>query len=224
MIEVLTLTGIDASVDMDAAQRLWDRYPLVEFGVLVGSKSGTARHNRYPSLATVKRWRDMAASRGKAMALHLCGPYSRAVMQGTIGPALELSAGFQRVQVNATSYNYDQIVQFAEAPECDSVIPQRRYPPGSEPPLNHPKVEYLQDLSGGRGRSDFTSCPAPTDPRARWGYAGGLGPANIGQAIKFTDEFDSFRTWLDMEPGIRTPEDWMDLDRATAVCEAVFGD
>ena len=110
------------------------------------------------------------------------------------------------------------VAQFAEVAECDSVILQRRYPPGSEPPPSHPKIEYLQDMSGGRGRSDFTSWPAPTNPRARWGYAGGLGPANVDQAIEFTDEFESFRLWLDMESGIRTPDDWMDLDKATAVC------
>ena len=51
------------------------------------------------------------------------------------------------MQVNATSYDHDQIVQFAEAAECDSVILQRRYPPDSEPPLKHHKVEYLQDMS-----------------------------------------------------------------------------
>ena len=203
--------------------RLWDRYPSVELGVLVGQHSGEPRRKRFPPLAVVEQWRDTAAHVGRDMALHLCGPYSRAVMEGNTAPVLRLSDGFRRVQVNATSYNYERIAQFAEASSCDSVILQQRYPPGTEPPLRHHKVEYLQDASGGRGLSDFSAWAAPIDMQTRWGYAGGLGPANIDRAIGFADEFNGFRLWLDMESGIRDPDDWLDLNKAEAVCEAVFG-
>ena len=222
MIEALTFTGVDARVDPSAVLRLWNQYPLVEFGVLVGPHNGDPRHRRYPPLDLVGQWRDMAASYGRGMALHLCGPHSRSVLQGSIDGALRLSAGFARVQVNAVAYDYGRVSEFAEAVDCGKVILQRRYPPRAEPPLCHPKVEYLQDLSGGRGLSDIDSWPAPSDPTRRWGYAGGLGPSNIARALEFTDEHESYRLWLDMESCVRTLDDWMDLDAVEAVCAAVF--
>ena len=68
------------------------------------------------------------------------------------------------------------------------------------------------------------SWPRPSDPARRWGYAGGLGPANIGQAVAFVEEFRSLRLWLDMESNVRTSNDWLDLDKVRAVCGAVFPD
>lgn len=54
-----------------------------------------------------------------------------------------------------------------------------------------------------------------------YGYAGGLGPANIAAALDFAARFDGQRLWLDMETGVRDRDDWLDLDAVEAVCEEV---
>ena len=54
------------------------------------------------------------------------------------------------------------------------------------------------------------------------GYAGGLGPGNIGRAIEFADAHPEPALWFDMEGKLR-PRGWFDLSVVRAVCAAVWG-
>ena len=56
---------------------------------------------------------------------------------------------------------------------------------------------------------------------ARVGYAGGIGPNNIDQALTFANQHPDAPIWIDMERNVRTSDNWFDLDKVRAVCEQV---
>ena len=218
VVELLTFTGVDDSTDPDTLAELWRRYPATEFGVLVGGSN----RNRHQPAPAVGRWRQFSARTGVPMAVHLCGPHSATINDNcNTRNVAAMCAGFGRVQVNARCYDYSRVAAFADVADCGSVIVQQREAWTHAPPLQHPKVEYLFDLSGGRGRVSFDAWPPPADPGVRVGYAGGISPATIGAALAAVQRFAPTPLWLDMETGVRSG-DRFDVGLVEAVCEAVF--
>ena len=54
MIEKITFTGVDEKAGLYGMRDIAKKYPKVEFGILLGSKSGDAEYPIYPSEVTVK--------------------------------------------------------------------------------------------------------------------------------------------------------------------------
>lgn len=78
------------------------------------------------------------------------------------------------------------------------------------------KRAMLIDLSGGRGK-ETAPIKVMTWTGISVGYAGGIGPDNVGKILSSLlsyDEQGSF--WLDMETKVRT-DDWLDLDKVELV-------
>ncbi len=222
-LEVLTFTGLDRQTDSQTIQRIGEKYPRVEFGVLLGSQAGDPSARRYLDPEGVKQWRSRVRKSDRAFALHLCGRFARAALgDEDRDEVLGLCQGFDRVQINAPDYDVAQVVAFARAVDCPRVILQRRAKLGPDWTLPHPKMEYLFDLSGGRGLESIATWPPPDVREVRSGYAGGLNPANIAQGLQFVASFPEHRFWLDMESGVRTAEDWLDPDKVEAVCAIAF--
>ena len=84
MIEILSFTGVDSETDLSELSALAERYPKVEFGVLLGSSTGGI----FPPLEVIEQLKRRASDANFRMALHLCGGYSRAVVdpEGAGGP------------------------------------------------------------------------------------------------------------------------------------------
>ena len=110
-----------------------------------------------------------------------------------------------------------EIRHFAQEAENGSVILQHRGP-WSEIPVDHPKIEYLFDLSEGRGEEGFEHWPDPPGDR-RVGYAGGLGPHNIKTALEFAARHPDARIWFDMERNVRDQDYRLDLNKVREVCQ-----
>ena len=227
-LDLLTFTGLDYKTPLLEILQIWRRYPRVEFGVLLGSRAGQDTDRRYPDLKEVKFWRGMSR-KGEdklAIAIHLCGRFARAALgaEGDMDEVLELCQGFGRVQINAGTYDDAAVAAFAERVGCRRVILQQRQPLPLGWVLPDPKVEYLFDVSGGRGRESFEDWPSPSPGQVRSGYAGGLNPANISTALDFVASKPERRFWLDMESGVRTANDWLNIGQVKAICEVVFPD
>ena len=105
--------------------------------------------------------------------------------------------------------------------KTQSVILQHRGP-WSEIPVDHPRIEYLFDLSEGRGEEGFEHWPDPPEDR-RVGYAGGLGPHNITRALEFAKGHPKARIWFDMERNVRDQDYRLDLDMVREVCRLALG-
>ena len=233
MLEIVTFTGIDERTDLERVCDLAERYPIAEFGVLVGSHTGGI----FPEMDVVLAFRDLVA-KGVPMALHLCGIYSRCAMEPDLPiPSVQrmgdlacaLSDGFSRVQINlnATAFSARNmaahaagIMQFADSVTSDKVILQHRGNWGGVPVI-HDNVEYLFDRSGGAGIEAMNDWPPPiSHSSCRFGYAGGIGPHNIRKALDFVNLHSDSRTWIDMENRVRKGG-WLDLDAVESVLEVV---
>ena len=240
MLNILTFTGVDERTDLGKVLSIAEFYPRVEFGVLVGSQTGMVP--RFPPLPLVEKCKSLQQQGRGSWSVHICGTYARAVMgiEAARGPTQDfvrsLCSGFNRVQINLHGDFFDEsriavshqsVKEFAESVECETTILQHRSG-WDAVPLLHPQVEYLFDLSEGRGIESFQSWPDPPARGAmpgfgRVGYAGGIGPDNIEQAMERIRGFNrpDAQLWLDMEGRIRT-DGWFDMEKVKAVCDLVF--
>ena len=229
MIELITFTGVDDNTDLEWAEELAKTYPRIEFGILVGTKTKPTKDqttaNRFPCLKTIAAWKKVAANCRINLALHLCGKYQRQVNSGDISQKLlDLCDGFNRVQVNAVKYDAGNVAKFVEAVPVQSVILQHRSTFNRNLPIqDNPRVEYLFDKSGGRGKNTLNEWPGPTH-RFRCGYAGGIQRTNINVITAFGSKWYDYRLWFDMESGVRSHLDWFDLSEVTSICFKLCGD
>lgn len=234
MLEIVTFTGVDSQTSTVELTAIAERYPRVEYGVLVSTDGYTGRESGiFPPHHVVDTLRMLGSTGMFQTSIHLCGEVARRVMSETWGPAiLRMCDGFSRVQLNlhGDAFNPERIevsaraVQgFAEAVDCRSLILQHRRP-WNDVPFLHPRVEYLFDLSEGRGQESFQSWPRPPIDGMRVGYAGGLGPHNIRQAVDFAGRYPDAPLWLDMEGRIRNRSGWLDLRAIASVCRQVWPD
>ena len=232
MLDFLTFTGVDRKIRMDDLLSIAKSYGKahVEFGVLVGSHSGESDHGIFPPLYVVRALKTLKQYSGMKITIHLCGRYARMVMQDNGSPdeLYDLCNGFSRVQVNlhGDSFNPGRVdvaaqavKRFADTVGCQQVILQHRGSSWHNIPVFHEKVEYLFDKSEGGGRAAFEEWPAPSPYLHRTGYAGGIGPETIDQAIDFALAHPDSNLWFDMEGQIRHAG-WLDLGAVETVCEA----
>ena len=230
MLDFLTFAGIDRQTPMKELLSIAQSYGKahVEFSVLVDSHSGESDHGIFPPLHVVRAVKSLQRDYGMQIAIHLCGRYSRMVMQDNGSPdeLYDLCNGFSRVQVNlhGDSFNPGRVAvaaqavkRFADTVGCQRVILQHRSP-WTPIPVYHEKVEYLFDRSEGGGRAAFEEWPAPSPLLSRMGYAEGIGPETIEKAIDFALAYPDSNLWFDMEGQIRYAG-WLDLGAVEAVCE-----
>ena len=207
--DFITFTGADDKTDPADMVRLAESYP-VEFGILMSpTREGTPR---YPS----QDWIDTIRGQGLRLSAHLCGGYSRALIarleRGGGRDELDLE-GFLRLQLNTTQTVAVELFREWARPRRVRPILQCR---GAFP--SAPGVAWLFDRSGGRGTIP-AAWPTPARPGVLVGYAGGLGPETITEALPH------FRApyWIDMETRVRNERDEFDLAVCHDVCLRAFG-
>jgi hypothetical protein len=211
--QFITFTGADDFTDVEGMRELSDDYP-VEWGVLFSPKR--QGEGRYPTFEFVNKVR--TESRRLALAAHICGGHSvRLLESGGLGPLEPLIAegDFRRVQINTTStVDTSAISQWAMRHGVVPILQCRDAFPAD------PSVYWLFDASGGRGLSP-KSWPNRQDAALR-GYAGGLSPQNVADAVgQFSTDPSPY--WIDMETGVRDQDDRFSLELCRQVCEAVYG-
>jgi len=211
--DFITFTGADDFTSIDGMCALSQLYPI-EWGILFSPKRQGA--GRYPSIDFIRR----VTSCGVELQLsaHLCGGYSRALIETGRTGVEQFLINFDRVQVNTSDPEIDpgEIRDWADGLKLDPILQCRSVFPATDALT----VEWLFDASGGRGISP-EAWPAPIDG-ALSGYAGGLNPGNVAAAVETIGSMAS-SYWIDMESGVRNAADHFDLGRCLAVCEAVFG-
>ena len=101
--------------------------------------------------------------------------------------------------------NKEVIVQMRTASLCKQFL-EEGSPEG---------MSYLIDFSGGRGLD--TPVEVVNVPGVHIGYAGGIGPGNVGQKLRSLLVYPSDgEFWIDMETRVRTDEKF-DLDKVEGV-------
>ena len=218
MIELITFTGLDERSDTHRICQLGRRWPKAEFAVLSGSETG--RSPRFPTNEWIDAWRRKAEEATLQTAIHLCGRTRRDALAGDEA-ALARCAGFGRIQLNMPEaerrVQAEAILRFQRRTGRPVVI-QHTGAWENAVCSNEPGIEHLFDRSGGQGTAGIDEWPAPRQGK-RCGYAGGIGPGNIAEALAFSARHENARIWLDMESKIRR-DNWLDANSIEKVLEA----
>lgn len=226
LLDALTLTGADDGVNPATLAALAERHPHVEWAVLFSPV-----HEGKPRYPT-RSWRDAfyAQAPQAQRAAHLCGGALRSFAEADTTLWRELVEHYRRVQLNFNARHLkpsllDALVQRSEALAAEglTIITQHN---GANVDVAARFVgvqrhAVLFDASGGRGTRP-QDWPNPL-PRVACGYAGGLGPDNVLIELRRLDAWlpAGYRTWIDMESGVRTPANTFDLVRAQTVIDTV---
>jgi phosphoribosylanthranilate isomerase len=223
----ITFTGADdgvAEIDFPELESLAADFP-VEFGILFSPlQTGSPR---YPKATWVTALVEFANRRRTLdLSAHICGGYSRELIAtGTIHALAPVFAegAFRRIQVNTGDPRVIQALPSIRAFADNfnmTVIIQTRDPEVFPAPG---MAQWLYDKSGGRGELPARWPSEPHPSAQNVGFAGGLRPENVAQAVAQISSGCKARYWIDMETGVRDEQDRFSLARCTAVCEAVYG-
>lgn len=221
----ISLIGIDEKTDLKELQILQDKYPLVEFGVIM-SKNWKDNGNRYYNPDNLEKLKDKNLN----LSLHLCGSLARSAILNNWNPTLlfleENINLFKRAQLNISTNKKNPENLILDIPKpLEEVIIQQKGIDGAKMFLDYyqktkdKKVSILLDSSGGLG---IDTPLIPLDIECKVGYAGGFGPDNILEKTRLL--LNSEKThdfWVDMESKIRT-NDWFDIKKAYDICQKVY--
>ena len=217
----VTFTGIDLWTDLQRLASISQQYPYAEFGLLM-SKDWQENGPRFPNPDIVWKLANIWSSQPFHLSLHLCGEFAIAAAKGDytfldtmIAP--NLFSIFERVQLNLDSKSMFDVLHRITKTKKEVIVQMRtaalckQFLDGGNPE----GMSYLIDFSGGRGLD--TPVEVVNVPGVHVGYAGGIGPGNVGQKLRglLTYPFDG-EFWIDMETCVRT-NDKFDLDKVEQV-------
>lgn len=206
----ITFTGADREDLIPDMVKLSKIYP-VEWGILF-SPANQGKKPRYPAPSMITRLFD----KHLMLSAHLCGKHSRDVMAGK-EPDLPVSLQFfKRIQVNSREPNVEKILALPNPGQ--RCIAQTR----GEFSMDD-RIWWLYDCSGGRGEMPKRWPSHPGEGRLV-GFAGGLRPDNVEDALKAIEPTEPYSPyWIDMESGVRSPDNVFDINLCREVCERVYG-
>lgn len=217
----VTITGADDATPIDRMVDLSERFPFLEWGILLSeSRVGSSR---YPTTS----WVQALKRQGLPLSAHLCGAVARAFMSGLAGAAFfaHPAEEFQRVQVNGYVRGHAARLPFARREGFEYVLQAHDELMVAQCAMDIEKARtrcsILFDPSGGRGARALR-WPRVL-PGTRMGYAGGIGPANVADVVAEIREACGGQppAWVDMESGVRDARDRLDLAAVVVVLETV---
>ncbi len=222
----ITFTGVDERTDLGRLLDIQARYPRAEFGMLMATEPAK-RPNRYPDPRGAMALRLYDNVRlGLNLSAHLCGALAREAARGDWDGVYRHCPGFpsfRRCQLNIVRLA-DVVgpVGLVAPPTLDELIIQQHGADRCDAFLAIPdkyRRGVLLDASGGKG---VYAEPAILEGPYHVGYAGGLGPDNVRAFVEtLLKDSRVGNFWIDMETGVRTSDEWLDLDKVEAVLKTV---
>lgn len=214
-ITKITVTGADDSVTPHDLIRLAERFPLVEFGILLSRRSQGS--SRFPSPAWLKAF--MKVSDGLQFSGHICGAWVREILLGKwpIGELRDLLGEgfferFARWQLNTHGMSHKFEPAFIDSIGTGPRGIIFQYDEKNNALVEaaksacHTNIAALFDLSHGAGVLP-SQWPLPLDG-IPCGYAGGLEAMNVSdQCRKLHSVVGTAEIWIDAETHLRTGND-----------------
>ncbi len=228
-IKTVTITGADDRTNHLDLIKISERFPFVEWGILFSPKR--KGESRYPTSDWAYKLNNDTKGLNMNFSAHLCGGYTKDLVQTGLLAVdgliyLLLCDLFKRKQLNFNSsylticdafYSkinlYGNIIiqhNKANAQLCSRIISECES-------IKENNIDFLYDGSGGRGV--LPNQWQGVVPNHFTGYAGGLNPDNLSDALKTINEAVGDNTiWIDTETGVRT-NDVLDLDKVVKFLE-----
>jgi hypothetical protein len=233
-LKTVTITGADDSIQPMQLLPLRDKYPCVEFGILLSAKRGG--EPRFPSREWIGGLALLKASRPELnLSAHLCGRVVRDICGGDWSEAERLVQGgfgkdsiFGRVQLNF----HAELHEVDEAKFLAGLRARKQQFVFQMDTVNNYLFDMaanaginavpLFDGSHGNGRLP-PLWPEPIYPYC--GYAGGLSPANLEEQLAhLAGTVGDCEIWIDCETRVRSNNDQQfDLGLVEAFLEVAAG-
>ena len=234
IIDKVTITGADNSVDPQDLAAISTQFPHVEWAILLSkSNFGTERFPDKKWLASMKEvW---SANPFMRMSGHICGQWVRDICAGnwSIFEQLDLDM-FERLQLNFHGLQHDTTGMKEGCIAVLDKIQQQIIFQIDE--INYPamqagidaglSVAALFDMSHGEGVLP-ESWPSirmlqehvRSNRSIYCGYAGGLSPENLQQQLPLIEQAVGSQTiWIDVETKVRTDSNF-DLTKVVSFLE-----
>ena len=226
-LALCSLTGIDEATPLVELAVVSDMYPYAEWGFLYSPKR-QGSPGRYPSVARMQRAFGELPPYVR-LALHVGGAGVSQLLDGeqvVCGLLEQVRARGGRVQLNfdAAGGEVDlrRLRQFILARPALVFITQHNESNRTVAPVlaDVPNHAILFDSSLGRGIAP-QGWQRPIDP-VPCGYAGGLGPENLGQQLpRIYEAAGQAEFWIDMEERLRDEHDRFSMTLARKCLEIV---
>ena len=231
-LDLVTMTGADITTHPKDLLELSNKYPFVEWGILISKNRSSINVPRYPSIEWVKNYLFEFNQKGlDKLSCHICGSWVRDLLKGD-------DTVFQEMPFLLDIFNRFQLNFHAEKVSCDLgafINLLNKYPTKhfifqidgengnkifdevlkTNSPGRNFDAYPLFDISGGQGILP-DEWPSFIKSAGYNGYAGGLGPENLREQLeKIQDTVDEDdRIWIDMETKVRSNNDFtFDLEK-----------
>ena len=218
----VTVTGADDSIQPEELIALSKRFPWVEWGVLFSDSKqsnfvdgGNIKWDavpRYPTLAWLQKL--IGLNPKINLSAHLCGKYVHEVCRGNWfwmdkNPGIE--SMFGRIQLNFANIGHLDFESIKFALKDERVYNSKQVIFGHRNATKLIRDHFtdynvvpLFDASGGKGVLGSW----PEYPGFYCGYAGGLSPENLEEQLKILSNIVGERVvWIDVESKIRSADD-----------------
>ena len=235
MLKTLTITGVDEYTPISKLAKLSHEFPFVEWGVLFSLNRKT---DRYPSTEVIRELILSTEGYNIRFAAHLCGGALRKVVDNNLYHRSEDYDGVlskfinsdntHRHQLNFNNFDYKysvaDVLEHAARYGSKQIILQdnennRAFLESLVKNPSFPNVAFLADSSGGVGKEiNLLDAVDNIVCGVSYGFAGGLGPDNIDESLKFLYNNHDGPFWVDMESAVRT-DDKLDMDKVRSVLE-----
>lgn len=213
LVEKITFSGIDETVNIDYLFSLINKYPSIEFGVLYGGSK-----KRYPSLNYINTL--CATIPKKHLSIHLCGEIARNLILGTFltKEQITMVSRFNRLQINFDINTISKEINLIDLRYSLNNLPVKEIIIQGKG-LNYLLAQYLndyinvsilaKDIEDNKIRFPYNYI--------KTGYTGGFSLKNISKKIKELKELlpTYYNTWIDMESSIDT----FDLAKVFLLCK-----
>lgn len=222
----VTITGADDNTNINELYHITHTYPFVEWGILIGSRTGIPNIPRMPTYLWIAKLADLSLP----IAIHLCGtPLGQLLAQGVVPDIIARSpSGTSRCQFNWHNHSapsqafYDILLNpdlslymswiFKFTEKTADYIPQ-----AIARGVKKDKIEVFFDSSHGQGLLPEKYQPPLADFHC--GYAGGLSPDNLQEELaRLAAVVGDNNVWIDLETNVRT-DDKLDIKKVIKVLE-----
>ncbi len=223
-IDRVAMTGADDSITPEQLLDINEKYPEVEWAILLSKNS--VGHRRFPSFKWIERLSKITKEVPTKLAGHLCGTWVRELVKGKLSVFSErpgLLNMFQRIQLNFHGEHMEPDPEFFKILKGSNKQVIFQFDDVNndllKKALDHGvNAVPLFDVSGGAGIVP-EAWPAPVDG-VYCGYAGGLGPDSMTEQLERISKVvpASQTIWIDMERRIRSEDDEVFLLSKVQTC------
>lgn len=220
-LKTITFTGVDEYTDINKLIEIQEKYPYVEFGILL-SENWNTNDERCPNPKILENYKDKKLN----LSGHLCGKIAREAIRNNFEPAVELCNGyfniFKRCQLNiATNQKNPKILNIDIPDTLEELIIQQKSSNECDlflSGLPNNKLTVLLDASGGKG---IDTPIEVLNVQSKVGYAGGISIDNVISKIDYLENNNDVHSyWIDMESSVRT-KNIFDIEKVIEIINKV---